>query len=103
MTTVCHLVLFRDCSEFLVRGEVALFGKSANKKHIPPPLGVTIKFWYPPPPLGVTVENGYIPPRVPEPIQGSRGIQGGSGIARKGYFASFCFYFCVCKRWIPPL
>ena len=25
------------------------------------------------------------------------------GIGRKGHFAMFCFVFCVCKKWIPPL
>ena len=70
-----------------------------------PPLGVTVKFWYLP--LGVAVKNGY-PPRVPVAFQGSRGksrkrgIKGGGGIVQKGYFAMFCFFFWVCKKWIPP-
>ena len=34
--------------------------------------------------------------RVPEVIWG------GGGIAQKGYFALFCFFFCVCKKWKPP-
>ena len=51
----------RDCSEFLVRGGVVLFGKSARKKRIPPPLGVTVKFWYPP--LESLSKMGSPPPR----------------------------------------
>ena len=40
------LFVLRDCSEFLVGG-IVLFGKSARKKCIPP-IGVSVKFWYPP-------------------------------------------------------
>ena len=46
-------------------------------------------------------------PRMPETFQGSRGksrergIQGGGGIARKGYFALFCFFFVCVKTGYP--
>ena len=76
----------RDCSEFLIRvgGGVVLFGKSARKKHIPP-LGITVKFWYPPsesqsnmglPPPGNLVRNGYpqqakVPPPPPTLMRNS--------------------------------
>ena len=41
-------IIFRDCSEFLVRGGWSFSGKVPVKTHTPP-LGVTVKFWYPPP------------------------------------------------------
>ena len=80
-----------------------LYYSTSNRLH----LGTVQKSKILVPPLGVAVKNGY-PPRVPEAFQGSRGesrkrgIQGGGEISRKGYFALFCFFFCVCKKWIPP-
>ena len=87
-------------------GGVVLFGKSARKKRVPPPWSHR-KILVPPPRSRC---QKWVPPtsRVPEAYQGSRGesrergIQGGGGIARKGYFALFRFFFCVCKKWIPP-
>ena len=32
-----------------------------------------------------------------------KGHSGRRGIVRKGYFAMFGFFFCVCKKLIPPL
>ena len=31
-----------------------------------------------------------------------KGRQGRWGNCAKGYFATFCFFFFVCKKWIPP-
>ena len=84
---------------------MVLFGKSARKKRIPPPRSRR-KILVPTP--RSHCQKWVPPPRLPEAYQGSRGelrergIQGGGGIARKGYLALFCFFFCVCKKWIPP-
>ena len=91
-------IIPRDCSEFLVGG-VVLSGRSARKK-CTPPLGVSVKFWYPPP-LEFLSKMG-TPPRMPEAFQGStgesreRGIQGGGGNCTKGVFCYVLFRFlCV--------
>ena len=61
-----------------------------------------------PPPLGVSVKNGYPLPgcRNNSRAAGANGAKGafgaGRGFARKGYFAMFWFFCCVCIKWIPP-
>ena len=78
---------------------MVLFGKSARKKR-KPPLRVTLKFWSPPPSESLS-KMGTSPQGAFSGQQGQREIKGGGVIARKGYFAVFCFFFCVCKKWIP--
>ena len=96
----------RDSSEFLVSGGLVLFGKSARKKRIPP-LGVSVKFWYP---LSESPsKKGTPPPRVPEAFQGSRGELHDRGIKGAGelperdiLLCSVSFFVCV-KNGYPLL
>ena len=95
-----HIYGSGTVQNFLFGGGVVLFGKNSCKKPNPPPLGVSLNFWYHPP---QSLLQKWVPPHGARSFsvqQGGNFAKLAGELCKRGILPHF--FFSVCQKWISP-